>query len=86
MLHKYIKEMSDCIHLYSTYVPRVVLANRDADDARPTEILKHTDGVWSIFAGKISLALPTATQLTLEIQKYLDERGTSPVATTTATT
>lgn len=83
---KYIKEMSDCIHLYSTYVPRVVLAHRDADDARPTEILKHTDGVWSIFAGKISLALPTATQLTLEIQKYLDERGTSPAATPTATT
>ena len=83
---QYIKEMADCLHLYSTYVPRVVLAHRDADDARPTEILKHADGVWSIFAGKISLALPTATQLTLEIQKHLDERDKKPTASPAATT
>jgi hypothetical protein len=83
---QYIKEMADCLHLYSTYVPRVVLAHRDADDARPTEILKHADGVWSIFAGKISLALPTATQLTLEIQKHLDERDKKPTAAPAATT
>lgn len=83
---QYIKEMADCLHLYSTYVPRVVLAHRDADDARPTEILKHADGVWSIFAGKISLALPTATQLTLEIQKHLDERDKRSTAAPAATT
>ena len=83
---QYITEMSNCIHLYSTYVPRVVLANRDADDARPTEIFKHADGVWSIFAGKISLALPTAMQLTLEIQKHLDDRDMRPTAASASTT
>jgi len=77
--------MADCLHLYSTYVPRVVLAHRDADDARPTEILKHANGVWSIFAGKISLAIPTAEQLTLEIQKHLDERDNKSASKATAT-
>jgi len=71
---QYIPEMVKCLHLYSIYVPRVVLANRDSDDARPTEILKHANGVWSIFAGKISLAIPTAVQLTREIQNHLDQR------------
>ncbi len=71
---RYIREMANCLHLYSTYVPRVVLANRDSDDARPTEILEHANGVWSIFAGKISLAIPTADQLTRAIQSHLDER------------
>jgi len=64
----------------------VVLAHRDADDARPTEILKHSNGVWSIFAGKISLAIPTAEQLTLEIQKHLDDRDQSMSKRQTSTT
>ncbi len=83
---QYIREMADCLHLYSTYVPRVVLAHRDADDARPTEILKHANGVWSIFAGKISLAIPTAEQLALEIQKHLDDRDKSMPNRQTSTT
>lgn len=72
---RFIKEMADCLHLYSIYVPRVVLANRDSDDARPTELLRHSDGVWSIFAGKISLAIPTAETIAREVEAYIDTRG-----------
>jgi hypothetical protein len=42
--------------------------------------------VWSIFAGKISLAIPTAEQLTLEIQKHLDERDKKAVNKAASTT
>lgn len=71
----FIAEMRDCRHLYSIYVPRVVLANRDVDDARPTELLRHVGGVWSIFAGKVSLAIPTAASLAAEIELFVSQRS-----------
>lgn len=71
----FIPEMTECRHLYSIYVPRVVLANRDVDDARPTELLRHVGGVWSIFAGKVSLAIPTAEALASEIEEFVGQRS-----------
>jgi glycine/D-amino acid oxidase-like deaminating enzyme len=68
---RFIPEMRDVAYLYSIYVTRVVLLNKDKDDARPTEILCHDDGFWSIFAGKICAAIPAADRIVTEIENYL---------------
>lgn len=69
---EFIMEMADCRHLYSIYVNRIVLPETDNDDARPTEVLYHGGGFWTIFAGKISAAIPAADKVVEEIQDYLN--------------
>ncbi len=72
---EYIKEMDKCQYLYSAYIVRVVLPNRDKDDARPTEILYHKDAFWSIFSGKLSAAIPASEKITEEVDDYFRKRG-----------
>lgn len=69
---QYLPDMARAERLYSLYAVKVTKANRDADDARPTEIISHGDGFYSIFAGKISAAIPAADIITREIQCYLN--------------
>jgi hypothetical protein len=68
---KYIAEMADVTYLYSIYITRVVLLNKDHDDARPTEVICHGDGFYSIFAGKICNAIPAADRVATEVETYL---------------
>ena len=67
---KFIKEMEQCTHLYSIYVTRIVLPDADVDDARPTAVFYHGRGFWTIFAGKISAAIPAAERITEEMNDY----------------
>ena len=69
---KYIVEMEHCTYLYSFYVVRMILPNRDHDDARPTEVFRHGQGLWSIFAGKISAAIPASDKIVEEVENYFN--------------
>jgi len=69
---EFVPEANDCIYLYSTYITRIVLPNRDHDDARPTDLIYHGDGFWSVFAGKILTALPLAEQIAEEMVSYFN--------------
>jgi len=69
---KYIVEMEQCKYLYSFYVVRMILPNRDHDDARPTEVFRHGQGLWSIFAGKISAAIPVSDKIVDEVENYFN--------------
>ena len=53
------------------YVLRAVNANREHDDARPSDITYHGFGCWSILGGKIVNCVSTAKEITLEIKKQL---------------
>lgn len=64
---RYIKDCSNLKYLRSIYVTRIVLPKRDHDDARPSEIIRNDDRFWSIFAGKISMALPVSKLIADEI-------------------
>lgn len=74
---KFIKEMENCKHLYSIYVTRIVLLNRDNDDARPTEVRDHGDGFWTIFSGKISAAIPAAERVAEGMYNYFNGNKTA---------
>ncbi len=71
---KYIKEMDKCKYLYSAYITRIVLPNRDKDDARPTEIVFHGQGFWSIFSGKLSAAIPASEKITEEAELFFNNQ------------
>jgi len=75
-IHKavcYLPDMGKAERLYSMYALKVTKANRDADDARPTEIIHNGEGFFSIFAGKISAAIPSADRLAMEVQEWLEK-------------
>lgn len=69
---RYIKDCSYLTHLRSIYITRIVLPKRDHDDARPSEIIRHGAGFWSIFAGKVSMAIPIAEEVAKEVSIELD--------------
>ena len=70
---QYLPEMAHAERLYSMYAVKVTKPDHghDADDARPTEIISHGNGFYSIFAGKISAAIPAADRITQEVSCYL---------------
>lgn len=47
----------------SMYTVRTVLPNREHDDARPSNIIKHRDNLYSIFSGKIGTCVDIANKL-----------------------
>lgn len=53
------------------YVLRAVNANREHDDARPSDVVYHGFGCWSILGGKIVNCVSTAKKIALEIKKQL---------------
>lgn len=53
------------------YVLRAVNANREHDDARPSDIIYHSFGCWSILGGKIVSSVSTAKKIAKEIKKNL---------------
>jgi len=64
---QFIPDMKNCQHLYSSYITRIILPDHDNDDARPTDVLNHGYGFWTIFAGKISAAIPAAERIAEEM-------------------
>lgn len=50
-------------YLTSMFTVRTVLPNRDHDDARPTQLIKHSEKLYSIFSGKIGTSVSIADQL-----------------------
>ena len=68
---RYIKDCSACSYKRSIYVTRIVLPKRDHDDARPSEIIRHDNRFWSIFAGKVSTALPISELIARKISAEL---------------
>lgn len=63
---KACEELLECKleYLSSSYTIRTVLANREHDDARPTNLIKHNSKFYSLFGGKIGTAVSTARELT----------------------
>jgi hypothetical protein len=59
----FFKEMESVKHIGSMFTIRTVLPMKDEDDARPSLIKKHEDGLYSIFSGKISTCVDCATNL-----------------------
>lgn len=47
----------------SIFIARVVKANVDYSDERPTEITNHENGIYSIFAGKVITCVDTAKEI-----------------------
>jgi hypothetical protein len=71
---EYMLEMKNCKYLYSAYETRMVLPNRDNDDARPTEIVYNGDGFWSVFSGKVTAAIPASEKLAEEVDRHFNNR------------
>ena len=63
---KACEELLECKLEYASsgYTIRTVLANREHDDARPTNLIKHNSKFYSLFGGKIGTAVSTARELT----------------------
>lgn len=53
------------------YVLRAVNANREHDDARPSDMAYHGFGCWSILGGKLVNCVSTAKEIALEIKEHL---------------
>ena len=73
---EYMLEMKNCKYLYSAYETRMVLPNRDNDDARPTEIVYNGDGFWSVFSGKVTAAIPASEKLAEEVDRHFNNKET----------
>ena len=50
-------------YMGSGYTVRTVLAHHDHDDARPSNIIKHDDNLYSIFSGKVGTCVDIANKL-----------------------
>ena len=61
-LKKYFK-IQHFSKLETQYIVRTVLPNREHDDARPSYITKHNDGLYSIFSGKIDTVVDISNEL-----------------------
>ncbi|MBI4010658.1 MAG: FAD-dependent oxidoreductase [Candidatus Aenigmarchaeota archaeon] len=72
---KYIAEMENCRYLYSVYETRMVLPNREGDDARPTEIISNGKGFWSVFSGKVTASIPAAEKIAEEIYRHFNNKA-----------
>lgn len=60
---KYFVGIEKAVHVGSMFTVRAVLPNRDYDDARPSLVTKHSDGLYSMFSGKISTCVDSADDL-----------------------
>jgi glycine/D-amino acid oxidase-like deaminating enzyme len=60
---KYFPIISKAEYLKSTFVTRIVKANVEDTDERPTEITSHGNGIFSIFGGKVITCVDTAREL-----------------------
>jgi hypothetical protein len=59
--------VSDVTYKGSMYTVRTVLPNHDHDDARPSNIIKHSDNLYSLFSGKIGTCVDLANKLVKQI-------------------
>ena len=59
-------------HVESRFVVRAVNAYREHDDARPSDIIRHGFGCWSILGGKVITAVSTANSIAKELKQILD--------------
>ncbi len=66
---KYYPIIKRAKFLKSIFVTRVVKANVEDTDERPTEITEHGNGIYSIFAGKVITCIDTARKIAREIDK-----------------
>ena len=57
---RFIPALSEAIHLGSMYTVRTVLADRDCDDARPTDVVAVDEKLIRIFSGKVSTCVEGA--------------------------
>ncbi len=75
---KYIKKIStfmpqvrEAKYLYSLYTTRIVLPNRERDDARPTILTNPAPGFWSVFSGKITTCIPYSKKIAKKVIKFM---------------
>ena len=66
---KFFPRMSDLEHIGSMFTHRVVLPNREHDDARPTELERVSRNLSVIFSGKIGTCVDVADQLVKELSE-----------------
>jgi len=66
---RFMPFLKDAKVVRSLYSTRVIKANHEHDDARPTEITDYGDGLYSIFAGKVITAVKTAKELRRKIDE-----------------
>jgi len=60
-------EVPEVSYRGSMYTVRTVLPNHEHDDARPSNIIKHSDNLYSIFSGKIGTCVDIANKLVKQI-------------------
>lgn len=66
---KYLLDIEKLKHIGSMYTYRVVLPNRDHDDARPTEVEKINDETSVLFSGKIGTCVTAAKELVTSLKR-----------------
>lgn len=66
---KWLPILKDAKVIDIRYVFRAVNANREHDDARPSDLVYHSFGCWSVLGGKIVNSVATAKEIALKIQR-----------------
>jgi hypothetical protein len=66
---KWLPFLKDAKYIESRYVFRSVNADREYDDARPSDVTYHGFGCWSVLGGKIVNCVATAKHLAQELRK-----------------
>jgi len=64
---EFIPALGECRFNGFVEGPRVVLANRDDTDARPSVVIKHEPGYISVFSGKVGSCLWVADEVVREL-------------------
>lgn len=64
--------LSEAIVVNSLYITRVVKADVDSTDERPSEITKYGNGMYSIFGGKIITCVDIARKISEKVNAELD--------------
>jgi hypothetical protein len=65
---EYLPGIEELKHIGSMYTYRVVLPNRDHDDARPTEVEEIDDKTSVLFSGKIGTCVTAAKELVTSLR------------------
>ncbi len=66
---KYYPILKNSKFLKSIFIVRIIKANAEGTDERPSEITSHGSGIYSIFGGKVITAMTTAKKLSNILSK-----------------
>lgn len=70
-MKRWFPQLERAASMYSLYATRIVFPKKEATDARPTLLENPIPGIWWVFSGKITTAVPIAKSLAEQVDAFV---------------